>query len=82
MSVLSFRCFSLILVFKKGAIERILTLPYSYKLQKFKKNKLKKKPGASEYVAERTNSLILLLDLRRFYWLMIAPSRKLQYAVV
>ena len=39
MSVFSFHCFSLTLVFKKGAIERILALPYSYKLQKVKKNK-------------------------------------------
>ena len=37
MPVFSFHCFSQILPFKKGAIERILTFPYSYKLQKFEK---------------------------------------------
>ena len=36
---------------------------------------------AAEYVAEQINSLILQLDLRQFYCLMFAPSRKLQYAV-
>ena len=42
---------------------------------------MKEKAGASEYVAEQVNSLILQLDLRRLYFLMFAPSRKLQYAL-
>ena len=78
--------FSLILVFNKRAIERILILPYSYKLQKIKKMNERKSLAhqivAAEYVAEQIISLILQLDLRRFYCLMFTPSRKLQYSVV
>ena len=78
--------FSLILVFNKRVIERILILSYSYKLQKIKKMKERKNLPhqivAAEYVAEQIISLILQLDLRRFYCLMFTPSRKLQYSVV
>ena len=37
---------------------------------------------AAEHVAEQINSLILWLDLKQFYCLMFARSRKLQYSVV
>ena len=63
MSVLSFHFFSLILVFNKRIIERILILPYSYKLQKIKKiierKRLAHQIVAAEYVAEQIISLIL-----------------------
>ena len=51
-------------------------------IAKIQKNKWKKQPEESEYVADQINSLILQLDLRRFYWLMFATSQKWQYAVV
>ena len=86
MSVLFFHFFSFILVFNKRVIERILILPYSYKSQKIKKMNERKSLAyqivAAEYVAEQIISLILQLGLRRFYCLMSAPSRKLQYSVV
>ena len=86
MSVLSFHCFPLILVFQKGAKEIILTLPYLYKFQKFEKMNERKIQGhqsmAAEYVVEQINRLILQLDLRKFYYMIFAPSRKLQYAIV
>ena len=86
MSVLFFHFFSFILVFNKRVIERILILPYSYKSQKIKKMNERKSLAyqivAAEYVAEQIISLILQLGLRRFYCLMFAPSRKLQYSVV
>ena len=57
MSVLSFHFFSFILVFNKRVIERILILPYSYKLQKIKKMNERKSLAhqivAAEYVAEQ-----------------------------
>ena len=66
MSVFSFNCFSLILVFKKEATKIILTLPYSYKLQELKKMNERKTLGhwsiATEYVAEQINSHIQQLD--------------------
>ena len=37
---------------------------------------------AAEYVVEQINRLILQLDLRQFYYMIFAPSRKLQYAIV
>ena len=64
---------SLVLVSKKQDIEKVLTLPYSYNLQKFN-NKMneKKNPGVleyghPEYVTRQNNSCILELLLRRFY---------------
>ena len=55
--------FSLILVFNKRVIERILILSYSYKLQKIKKMNWRKnlphQMVAAEYVAQQIISLIL-----------------------
>ena len=55
--------FSLILVFSKRVMERIVILSYSYKLQKIKKmNERKNLPHqivAAKYVAEQIISLIL-----------------------
>ena len=54
---------SLISVSKKLDIERILTLPYSHKWQKFNKINERKSQGCqsvgTEYVAEQINSLTL-----------------------
>ena len=65
----SYFCCSLVSVFKKWTIERILTLPYKW----LKFNKMNEKRSQSyqsmspEYVTWQINSHILQLLLRQFY---------------
>ena len=78
--LLSYFSCSPILVFKTRDTERMLTLLYEYKCQKFNKMNEKRSLGyqhvGAEYVTGQINSLILQLLLRQFYHLIFAPSQK------
>lgn len=67
----SYFCHSIIPVSKTQDIERMLTLLYQYKRQKFDKMNEKRSLGyqseSTEYVTGQINSLTLQLPLRQYY---------------
>lgn len=81
----SYFCHSIIPVSKTQDIERMLTLLYQYKRQKFDKMNEKRSLGyqhvSTKYVTGLINNLTLQLLLRQFYRSIFAPSQKSQYAV-
>ena len=70
----TFVCCFLISVSKKGNIEKILTLPFLYNWQKFKK--MKEESMGPKYVTGQITSHILQLLLRQFYHFIFASSQK------
>ena len=87
MPVFSFHTFVILIsVSKKRDTERITTLPYAYKWQKFNKMNEKRTQRyqnvGAEYVTGKINSLILRLLFRRFYRLIFAPPQKSKYIVI